>query len=314
MQPTTHWIKTTDQERLCAKTWGNETNPALVLVHGYPDNQQVWEPLIAHLIQDFFIISYDVRGAGQSSIPRKMRAYRLEQLSFDLELVTQNLLGERAFYLIAHDWGSIQSWESVTESRFKNKILAFMSLSGPCLDHAGHWLLQQTKRSPIQAIRQLAKSWYIAAFQFPFIAPTVWRFLKPTWWHILLEKLEEHPLAHTNAHIQQDGRHGVQLYRANMLPRLFSPRQRHAICPVYVVILEKDRFVSPELARAAHEWVDDYHELHIKGHHWSILTQADTVAQLIHQMVEQQEQNLHQLQQTDEATKRELNSERFLIK
>ena len=57
MQVQTQWVNTTDQQRLFVKLWGNEANPALVLVHGYPDNQEVWEPVIQHLIHDFYVIA-----------------------------------------------------------------------------------------------------------------------------------------------------------------------------------------------------------------------------------------------------------------
>lgn len=33
-------------------------------MHGYPDNQEVWEPVIQLLMKDFYIVTYDVRGAG----------------------------------------------------------------------------------------------------------------------------------------------------------------------------------------------------------------------------------------------------------
>ena len=67
MEQQSYWVQTTDQQRLYVKTWGNANNPALVLVHGYPDNQEVWEPVIGHLVQDYYIVTYDVRGAGMSS-------------------------------------------------------------------------------------------------------------------------------------------------------------------------------------------------------------------------------------------------------
>lgn len=88
----TQWVTTQDQQRLYVKTWGSEEKPALVLVHGYPDNQEVWEPVIQELIQNFYIVTYDVRGAGQSSIPTRIRDYRLEQLSLDLESVINAVL------------------------------------------------------------------------------------------------------------------------------------------------------------------------------------------------------------------------------
>ncbi len=130
------WVDTTDQQRLCVKTYGQPTRPALVLVHGYPDHQAVWEPVIAYLSQDYFVVSYDVRGAGESSIPQKISDYRLARLSQDLEEVVSKVLLNRGFHLAAHDWGSIQSWESVTDLRFKGRILSYSTLSGPCLDHA----------------------------------------------------------------------------------------------------------------------------------------------------------------------------------
>ena len=59
MQVQTYWISTQDKQKLYAKTWGNAENPALVLVHGYPDNQEVWEPIIEQLISKFYIITYE---------------------------------------------------------------------------------------------------------------------------------------------------------------------------------------------------------------------------------------------------------------
>ncbi len=45
------------------------------------------ESVIEHLINDFYIVTYDVRGAGLSSIPKRIRDYRLERLSLDLQEV-----------------------------------------------------------------------------------------------------------------------------------------------------------------------------------------------------------------------------------
>ncbi len=190
MQVQTQWVNTTDQQRLFVKLWGNEANPALVLVHGYPDNQEVWEPVIQHLIHDFYVISYDVRGAGQSSVPRNIRDYRLEQLSLDLDSVTHAVLGERCFHLAAHDWGSIQSWESVTEPKFRSRILSYSTISGPCLDHAAFLLRNSFKHQQKKLLKLLSKSWYIGVFQLPFLAPTAWHFLNAERWGKIVNDLE----------------------------------------------------------------------------------------------------------------------------
>ena len=64
MDTQTRWVSTSDQQRLCVKTFGDENNPALVLVHGYPDHQVVWEPMLEHLTQHYFVVTYDVRVQG----------------------------------------------------------------------------------------------------------------------------------------------------------------------------------------------------------------------------------------------------------
>jgi len=95
-------------------TFGESSKPPVVLVHGYPDNHSVWQPVAERLARKYFVISYDVRGAGASDAPRKQADYRMELLSADLKAVVDATLPGRDFHLVGHDWGSIQSWESVT--------------------------------------------------------------------------------------------------------------------------------------------------------------------------------------------------------
>lgn len=290
MQPlNTQWVNTTDQQRLYVKTWGDETKPALVLVHGYPDNQEVWEPVIEHLGSEFYIVTYDVRGAGQSSVPRKVRDYRLEQLSLDLDSVTQAVLGERSFHLAAHDWGSIQSWESVTEPKFRSRILSYSTISGPCLDHAAFLLRNSFKHQQKKLLKLLSKSWYIGVFQLPFLAPTAWHFLNAERWGKIvndLERTQELPLNHN---IQHDGKHGIALYRANFIPRLTQPRQRHAVCPVQAIVLKHDNFVSPDYIKELPNWVEDLSVVEVNANHWAVLSQPEKIAGYIAQFAQSQQ-------------------------
>ncbi|WP_166168492.1 alpha/beta fold hydrolase [Acinetobacter sp. SA01] len=281
MQAQTQWVATSDQQRLYVKTWGNEANPALVLVHGYPDNQEVWELVIQQLIQDFYVLSYDVRGAGKSSIPKRIRDYRLEQLSLDLESVVNTVLENRPFHLAAHDWGSIQSWESVTEPKFRDRILSYSTISGPCLDHAAFWMRQQFKQNKPKFFKQLTKSWYIAVFQLPLLAPVIWTLFTPEKWDKVLQQLEQQKDLPLNSHIAADGKHGIGLYRANFIPRLTQRRQRFAVCPVQAIVLKRDNFVSPELIDEMPKWAENFQRVEIDANHWAILSQAELVAEYI---------------------------------
>ena len=282
MRPQLHTVQTSDQQVLCAKTWGNEQNPALVLVHGYPDNQEVWEPIIHELIHDFYIVTYDVRGAGQSSVPKHIHDYRLQQLSLDLDAVTQQILGSRAFHLAAHDWGSIQTWESVTEPKFKGRILSYTTISGPCLDHAALLLREEMKHHPVDFLKKLSKSWYIGAFHLPFVAPTVWKFFSPEKWAKVLNGLERKNNLPLNFNIRKDGQYGIALYRANFIPRLTQPRQRFAQCPVQAIVLKYDAFVSPDyILKEMPKWVEQFEHVELNANHWAILSQPQKVAEYI---------------------------------
>lgn len=280
METQTQWVATSDQQRLAVRTFGDISKPALVLVHGYPDHQEVWKNVIVYL-PDYFIVTYDVRGAGDSSIPKYIRDYRLERLSMDLEEVVNAVLPAQSFHLVAHDWGSIQSWESVTDPRFEGRILSFTTISGTCLDHAAFWMRNQFKHNRSRFFKQLSKSWYIAMFQLPWLAPTAWNFFNPERWGKIIRELEGKEGLPLNQNIVKDGKYGVGLYRANFIPRLLKPRERYAICPVQAIVLKRDNFVSPQLVDEMPKWVQTFSRVELDANHWAILSQPKLIAESI---------------------------------
>lgn len=286
METQTQWVATSDQQRLAVRTFGDISKPALVLVHGYPDHQEVWKNVIVYL-PDYFIVTYDVRGAGDSSIPKYIRDYRLERLSMDLEEVVNAVLPGQSFHLVAHDWGSIQSWESVTDPRFEGRILSFTTISGPCLDHAAFWMRNQFKHNRSRFFKQLSKSWYIAMFQLPWLAPTAWNFFNPERWGKIIRELEGKEGLPLNQNIVKDGKYGVGLYRANFIPRLLKPRERYAICPVQAIVLKRDNFVSPQLVDEMPKWVQTFSRVELDANHWAILSQPKLIAESIREFIQQ---------------------------
>lgn len=241
--------------------------PVILLVHGYPDNSDVWERVAGHLADSFHVAAYDVRGAGASSAPRGLAAYRLAELSADLFAVIDFVSPQRPVHLVAHDWGSIQAWEAVTEPGAEKRIASFTSLSGPCLDHVGRSL----RGASAGSLRQAAKSWYIAAFHLPLLAPMAWKFgLADAWpsWLARSEKLDRIPASATQ---EQDGVQGIALYRANMLPRLLHPRERRTLIPVQQLVALKDRYVGPPLMTLAEPWTDVLWRQELPTGHWGPL-------------------------------------------
>ena len=108
--------------------------------------------------QRYNFVAYDVRGAGESSCPASRSGYRFEQLVSDIGAVIDSL-GVGQVHLLAHDWGSIQTWAAVTDGSVMGKIASFTSISGPHLQYAGKFLRSaRTPRTVAQVARQLVAS------------------------------------------------------------------------------------------------------------------------------------------------------------
>jgi len=51
---------------LAVQERGRAGAPTVILVHGYPDNHHLWDLVAEHLEADHHVVTYDVRGAGES--------------------------------------------------------------------------------------------------------------------------------------------------------------------------------------------------------------------------------------------------------
>jgi NAD(P)-dependent dehydrogenase (short-subunit alcohol dehydrogenase family)/pimeloyl-ACP methyl ester carboxylesterase len=256
---------------LSARLWEHNSAPTVVLVHGYPDNQHVWDAVVARLVGRYRIVTYDARGAGDSDAPLRTSDYKLDRLAADLKAVTDVVCPDRPFHLVAHDWGSIQSWESVTEPGMQRRIASFTAISGPCLDHVGYWLrrrlLRPTPRHLVQLFGQLLHSWYIFLFHLPWLMPQLWKTSIARRWPVVLKRLED-LTAEASVTRTKDGYHGIKLYRANMLPRLFLPRARHTRVPVQLIVPLRDKHVRPQLFEDLRQWAPKLWRHEIQAGHW----------------------------------------------
>lgn len=271
--------------QLQAYTWGDSKNTPIVLLHGYPDNHLVWQGVAERLAKQYYVVSYDVRGAGGSSKPKGRKHYKLDLLDADFSAVVNALLPNRSFHLAGHDWGSIQGWEFVTAGVEKARILSYTTISGPCLDHVGYWFRDRLNTEGVAAMfKQGFNSWYIAMFQLPVLPELVWRFIGPRW-STFLAKVEGVTEPETNPSQTDDGALGVWLYRANMVPKLLKPEQRYARCPIQLLVPTKDRYVSTALFDDLTRWVDELYRRDIDACHWVTLAETDKVAHMITEFV-----------------------------
>lgn len=285
-------VTTADGLRLAVFTDGEPAAPPVLLVHGYPDTHRVWDEVVAALAADHYVIRYDVRGFGASDRPADLAGYRLDRLADDLFAVLDAVSPRRRVHVVGHDWGSIQSWEAITDPRAGERIASYTTMSGPCLDHAAHWFRDRLTRPSPRGMRQLVKqalySWYVWAFQIPVLPELTWRLGAGRAWPAVLRRLEgvTPRQGHPADTLTEDAVAGVSLYRANMFRRLGGPRERIAQVPVQLITITGDNYVTPALAGSdLNRWVPDLTRRTVRGSHWSAL-ESKEVADFIREFGE----------------------------
>lgn len=267
--------------RLFGVEAGEVGAPPVLLIHGYPDTHDVWLPVMRRLARAHHVFAYDVRGAGASCRPRDVADYQMANLADDIEAVASAVFGDRAYHLVGHDWGGIQSWEAVSRADASSNLASFMSLSGPCLDHVAIWMradIGATASRRHAVLRQLlGSSAYIPALLTPMMPTLLWRFILADRW-----RREHESNAGTRFQtLERDGAVGANLYRANVVRALRHPRDVTSKIPTRLVGLGRDPYVGVATMRASlnHLAAGTYEEL--DEDHWSVFRRPEMLSRVI---------------------------------
>ncbi|HSX66554.1 alpha/beta fold hydrolase [Nocardioides sp.] len=282
-----HVVTTTDGVRLAVQEHGDAALPTVVAVHGYPDDHHVWDGVVAELAGRFHVVTYDVRGAGSSESPRGRRHYTIPRLAADLGEVVTATAGEKPVHLLAHDWGSIQTWGLVTDPAWSERLLSYTSISGPDLDMVGVWL-RGVRQCPRAIARQLLDSYYVALFQLPALPEAAIRLG-------LFDRVVRHSALHgldagttIREKSRSDAERGLALYRANFLSRLARPAPRRTTVPVQVLAPSGDLHVDGEMQRTAPApWCESLATHEVTGNHWVVEHSPAVIASHVTRFVDE---------------------------
>ncbi|MEU5017374.1 SDR family oxidoreductase [Streptomyces angustmyceticus] len=282
---------------LCVAELGDPARPTVMLVHGYPDSKEVWSEVARGLADRFHVVLYDVRGCGRSTAPRPLRGgFTLEKLTDDFLAVADAVSPGRPVHVVGHDWGSVQAWEFATVRRTEGRIASFTSLSGPSLDHFGHWIKKRmarpTPRRAAQLLNQSAKSWYVGLLHTPVLPELAWKGPLGTRWPQILQRMEKVPGGdYPTDSLPTDAAHGAWLYRDNVLPRLRRPRtDAYAHCPVQLITPTGDAFLSPRLYDDLEQWAPQLVRRTLPAKHWVPRTRPDQLVSWIGEFVTAKEE------------------------
>lgn len=266
---------------------GPDNGPPLLFVHGYPDTHVVWDLVAEQLSARFRCLAYDVRGAGGSDVPVDRAGYRLRELRTDLAAVIDHFSPDQPVHVIGHDWGSIQAWDAVIrcrdEPRWDARIASNTTISGPCLHHVAsfrHSARRHGWRRRLHVMRQFQSSWYVFAFQLPWLPELVLRRLNRRL--LATREPRTHPFA---ASLPDDSVHGLELYRANIFHREDLGHEPSTVKPVLLLVPTRDKYVTPAFTADLEWFVRDVTRVEIDAGHWVPHSHASQVAAAIEAFV-----------------------------
>ncbi|KAK3287182.1 hypothetical protein CYMTET_5299 [Cymbomonas tetramitiformis] len=277
-----------------------ESPPLVVLLHGFPEFWYSWRNQIPALTASGRrVVAMDMRGYNKSQKPVDVDAYSMGSLVADVESVIRKYApGEgRAELVVGHDWGGAVAWSFAMAHPDSFEKLAVLNLPHP-----------QRFSEGLKTPRQLSKSWYIGAFQTPFLPEGIFAFADFALLRRVFKSDPEPPFSdavieeYVKAYRDQDGSMTASLnyYRAAFQDALrgllgqsavSSPfqllgagTQSTPLCrieqPVLVIWGERDAYLSKEMCAPSTELVPNCVVVRVPdATHWVQHDSADLVNQ-----------------------------------
>jgi pimeloyl-ACP methyl ester carboxylesterase len=135
---------------------GPPDGPAVILLHGFPEDRHCWGALAGPLAAaGYRTLAPDQRGYSPGACPRRRRSYTLERLASDV-LALADAAGAARFDVVGHDWGAAVAWYLAGAHGHRVRSLTALSVPHP--------------RAVVEALshsRQALRSWYMLYFQLP---------------------------------------------------------------------------------------------------------------------------------------------------
>lgn len=268
---------------LNVRTSGLPGGPTVLLVHGFPDTQEVWSRVVPLLEPRFQVVTYDVRGAGGSSAPDSRKGYRMSRLVDDLVAVIERVRPDGGpVHLVGHDWGGAQLWEAVmregTDARLSGRIASFTSIGCPSLELFGHFFSSGLRNHEFGKLaRQAVYSWYLVMFQLPVLPEFAFRRFGGRIRSSLTRSQNLEGLSHWSDSFATDSANGINLYRANGLEFTKSTTN----VPVQIIVPTKDDFLTPAVYADVAEFAPDVRRIDVVAGHWVVRTHPELIAQKI---------------------------------
>lgn len=247
----------------------DRARPVILLLHGFPDEAEMWLPIIPALhAAGFRVLAPDTVGCGQSAMATQQDGYGALRIMDDLCALLDQLRLRRV-YLAGHDWGAAIAWFLAMHRPERLHRLCAISVGHPAAYvRAG--------------LRQKLMGWYIAYFHLVGIAE---RLLPGRGFFSLRQVFGSHPdIEGVMARLNRPGRltAALRIYRANVLQHILFSEHPRVKLPVLGIHSAGDVFLDPGQMRHSAAWVDGgFRYVAMDGGHWLPLDQPQRIAELM---------------------------------
>ncbi|ELY62277.1 alpha/beta fold hydrolase [Natronolimnohabitans innermongolicus] len=150
-------VRTVNGVRLHVVAAGDDDDPLVVLLHGFPEFWYGWYRQLEALVDaGYRVLVPDQRGYNLSEKPDGVAAYRTSECARDIvELIATE--GRDAARVVGHDWGGLVAWDLALRHPSAVERLAIVNAPHPTV----------FRRHLLANPEQLRRSWYAACFQLP---------------------------------------------------------------------------------------------------------------------------------------------------
>ena len=261
------------------------TGELMLMLHGFPEFWYSWRHQITKFSDRYRVVAPDLRGYNDSDKPQDLAAYDMSELIADVKGIVEGL-GYDSCILVAHDWGAAIAWNfAYTYPQMVQKLIV-LNIPHPALFAKG-------LRTP----QQLLKSWYIFAFQIPWLPEFLFQLndyqaIKNAFVEMAIDKTAfptEDLIAYRDAAAKPGALTAMINYYRQAFKSLFSTQQPQwdiLQVPTLTIWGESDTALGKELTYGTEEYVSDWRVRYIPNcSHWVQQEQPELVNQYIEEFL-----------------------------
>jgi pimeloyl-ACP methyl ester carboxylesterase len=227
------------------KDEGPEVGPAVVLLHGFPQDSTCWDSIVVPLHeQGYRTLALDLRGYSPGARPKGARNYSLAAVTGDV-VALLDAAGLARAHVVGHDWGGMVAWALAASQPGRVETVASLSTPHPAA-------LRRAMVRSTQAIN----STYMLAFQLRWLPEQVLHPGGPAW-DALIRGMPAHQARYYTERMEQPGALTAALNWYRAMPReVLRPSVRVGRVRVPALYVWGDR--DPALGRAAAVATSDF--------------------------------------------------------